>query len=481
MKQLLTLFTFCILSSSLLAQDYFPFLKTGDSYYHSETGVTFTLSVSDSSVNNQWRFAPNLQKNAKRNSFICQVLLNTSWMGKRLIRINDTTYHFINHADKPVILYTNSHSGQNWQAYQDSTTTVTFTHLKDTIVNVLGNLDSVKVITTSLFSENFTIWLSKNHGLIYTLNFYKFPNLSHYDQSDIYEPTTLSLVSNSNTNLPLQNITWKQIYDFEIGDEFHYLNYNIYISGLNSGNNPERNIDTCRSIYTVYNKVMYTDSFTYYFKRRSYCRKQTLTSDSTSLVTDSVSITYQGNSYTDRLPGITYLTKPDYVFDIKLKRNTIEKSNIISDVYLNQDTCASMMFDAYNDRYFYYKGAGGPYYGSYYSDLMFTSGSGHELVYYKKLNQTWGNPWPQNLSVTNHSLQQKFSVYPNPSKNILKVNNPNTREHNFKLVNMLGEVVFETTLNQGENNLNISSLHAGIYFYHIQQANQLETGKLVVE
>lgn len=486
MKQLLTILILCALINTSKAQHYFPFLRSNISYFEDQKSKVYTLKIKDSS-NNQYNFEPNLHINPNFDEGGCDIKTNASWMGRKVIQVSDTSFWFINFEGKPITLYSNSKVGQSWQAYSDGVTNFMFNHVKDSILQIFGRTDTIKIIQTTLPAQSNTtqlvnVWLSKAHGLIKTVNFYTFPKTFQLGILTYQFPSTLTLVSEANTNLPLQNITWSDIYNFDVGDEFHYLDYNFIVNYQ-----PDLiTTDTCRSIYIVYQKQSNNDSLFYKFTRRQYCTFRKNDSLWYRLVTDSVDVIYTKDTMLNKEPG---LSRPRYtgnlgmgLYTIALNRNTIEKSTYISSIILGEfDSCGLMAADLYNTPQFYYKGVGGPYYEEISNGFPGGSSTAHLLVYYKKLNQTWGNPWPQNLSVTNHSLQQKFSVYPNPSKNILKVNNPNTREHNFKLVNMLGEVVFETTLNQGENNLNISSLKVGIYFYCIQQENQLETGKLVVE
>ena len=486
MKQLLTILILRALINTSKAQHYFPFLRSNISYFEGQNRKVYTLKTKDSS-NNQYNFEPNLHINPNFDEGGCDIKTNASWMGRKVIQVSDTSFWFINFEGKPITLYTNSKVGQSWQAYSDGVTNFMFNHVKDSILQIFGRTDTIKIIQTTLPAQSNTtqlvsVWLSKAHGLIKTVNFYTFPKTFQLGILTYQFPSTLTLVSEANTNLPLQNITWSDIYNFDVGDEFHYLDYNFIVNYQ-----PDLiTTDTCRSIYIVYQKQSNNDSLFYKFTRRQYCTFRKNDSLWYRLVTDSVDVIYTKDTMLNKEPG---LSRPRYtgnlgmgLYTIALNRNTIEKSTYISSIILGEfDSCGLMAADLYNTPQFYYKGVGGPYYEEISNGFPGGSSTAHLLVYYKKLNQTWGNPWPQNLSVTKHSLQQKFSVYPNPTKNILTVNNPTTRELNFKLVNMLGEVVFDTTLNQGENNLNISSLHAGVYFYHIQHANQLETDKLVVE
>ncbi|MFN3444321.1 MAG: T9SS type A sorting domain-containing protein [Bacteroidia bacterium] len=489
MKQLLTILILCALINTSKAQHYFPFLRSNISYFEGQNSKVYTLKIKDSS-NNQYNFEPNLHINPNFDEGTCEIKTNASWMGRKVVQVSDTSFWFINFEGKPITLYTNSKVGQSWEAYVNGVIPIMFNHLKDSTLQIFGATDSIKIIQTTLPAQSNTtqlvdVWLSKKHGLIKTVNFYTFPKTFQLGILTYQFPSTLTLISEANTNLPLQNITWSDIYNFDVGDEFHYLDYDYTSLYSRSNNRRTTNADTCRSIYIVYNKQITNDSFLYSFIRRKYCTFKNDSNQSASLVTDSFDAIYNRDTLLDRQPGIAYPNKYgnfDDVYTLALKLNTTEKYTYLRDVFFDEgDTCANIAPDMYSTPRYYYKGCGGPYYETSFKDFLDEGSSAHQLVYYKKSNQTWGNPWPQNVSLSKTQQQHTFAIYPNPAKNWLFVNNPNTLIFGFKLLNVWGEVVFETIINTGENNLNISELKRGIYFYHLQNEEQVETGKLVID
>ncbi len=489
MKQLITSIALLLLSSQIWAQPYFPFYKTGTSYYQSDAQKIFSLSVTDSTVQNEYKFAPNLHVNMNENELDCDASLNASWMGKKMIRLSDTLYYFINYADKPISLYTNSIVGQSWLAYSDTLAIGTFTHIKDSVISVFGVLDSIKIIKTAQQGANadsyqFEIWLSKIHGLIKTVNFYRYPSFKNAIFNSLVQPKTLTLISNSNTNLPIQNITWRDIYNYDIGDEFHYLTYQYISTWNNSNNTRSLTADTCRSIYKVYQKNDMNDSILYSFTRRQFCTLKNNVVEHSSIKVDTIDVFLKHDSLLDRLPGVTSAYPPndiDKIFTITLSKNTLEKYTVLSDVlFKRNDTCASIAIDAYNEKLYYYKGAGGPYYENTYKDIFDAISHANHLIYYKKAASIWGNPWPENVGVAERMVSPKFTIYPNPATNWIHINNPSTNNFKFTLLNILGEVVFENNLTQGENSLNIGLLKPEMYLYQIKNNNFFDSGKVII-
>jgi hypothetical protein len=64
-----------------------------------------------------------------------------------------------------------------------------------------------------------------------------------------------------------------------------------------------------------------------------------------------------------------------------------------------------------------------------------------------------------------------FSIYPNPTKNILTIQNPQFKITNLKIFNTLGKEITisknHVAKNKNETQLNISSLRSGIYLLRL--------------
>ena len=79
---------------------------------------------------------------------------------------------------------------------------------------------------------------------------------------------------------------------------------------------------------------------------------------------------------------------------------------------------------------------------------------------------------------------QKISVFPNPATNKISfsLNETNNKTLNIIITNILGETVFNNTLNyQKEIEIPVTDLKSGIYFIKIQSGNNTYAGKFVKE
>ncbi len=78
----------------------------------------------------------------------------------------------------------------------------------------------------------------------------------------------------------------------------------------------------------------------------------------------------------------------------------------------------------------------------------------------------------------------RIEVYPNPTKEDLTVNLIGQKsEVKFKVFDVKGSLVLETTLNQANNKIDLKELPSGIYLYHIinDKGEYLKTDKLIVQ
>jgi hypothetical protein len=76
-----------------------------------------------------------------------------------------------------------------------------------------------------------------------------------------------------------------------------------------------------------------------------------------------------------------------------------------------------------------------------------------------------------------------FSVYPNPSNGIinLTLSNLYDNEANVEIWNVLGEIVYSTSVNTASSQLNIEAIGSGTYFIRVQTGSKIETSKIIIQ
>lgn len=90
--------------------------------------------------------------------------------------------------------------------------------------------------------------------------------------------------------------------------------------------------------------------------------------------------------------------------------------------------------------------------------------------------------WDSKTVGTEEATLPEISVYPNPAKDVLKVKLDNTMDtYGFRIVDILGNVVYHNEKITSEN-IDISSLNSGVYFYSLlSKGEAVKTDRLVVK
>jgi len=79
-----------------------------------------------------------------------------------------------------------------------------------------------------------------------------------------------------------------------------------------------------------------------------------------------------------------------------------------------------------------------------------------------------------------NNLASFVNVYPNPTIDILTIQNNSTQPLRFRLCNSLGELFIDKILSNETNTINISTFANGVYFYHsILENNNTQSGKII--
>ncbi len=320
-----------------------------------------------------------------------------------------------------------------------------------------------------------SIKISKNYGFVQTLDFYLFPDLS--GTFPYYEIAEYSLVGLSNPEVGLQNLTWFDVNDFDIGDEIHVL----YESISSNGDEYRSDTTTKKSICKYLGRSYYPDSivYTYYFKESV---------NDTSFTEDTVTTTIKADTSFDKLPGEPVISGSDGYFDAfsyyMTNGDILSKEDPGMLMYYtsSNDTCfRELIADGCLPTYTYQKGLGGPYYSC---TNGFESGKiSRELVYYKKGDNSWGTEL--NITgITEVEQTKNISIYPNPANDFVYVNYENNVYSNYSILiyNIEGRLLKSEKLEMTGTKLDVSDLSAGVYFVKISNySDVVKIDKLVIE
>ncbi len=246
MRAITTIILILISIFNILGQSYRA-IKTNAGYYFKYDSIINSIKIDSMNVVGNDTILYNFK--CMRNAVppeTCSNLYGPSWIGKKVIIKSDGYNIFLNKYNDTIKINPLANLNDSFILYKYSNSN----YIEATITNFdtasfIGFVDSVKTIsllvkdtgddTISDFLNNKTIMLSKNYGLIKLPDFYEFPYDSIPDITSLlniyaynYKPF-YNLVGKTNPNAGIVNITSKEIFDFNIGDEFHTEDINTLI------------------------------------------------------------------------------------------------------------------------------------------------------------------------------------------------------------------------------------------------------------
>jgi len=86
----------------------------------------------------------------------------------------------------------------------------------------------------------------------------------------------------------------------------------------------------------------------------------------------------------------------------------------------------------------------------------------------------------KNSSISDEVSENDINVFPNPANNVINIVSEKNIE-NIKILNFIGQVIFEETSNSNNVKLNSSDYPAGIYFLQINISGNIITKKLTIK
>ena len=410
----------------------------------------------------------------------------SSWIGKKMILKPNGDNIFINRFNDSITIKTTARTGEKWVMWQKNQIRIEATIDNIDTMSFLGLVDSVKSIRlqsvdknnnlVNYLSADYTIRLSKKYGLIQTPSMYHFPFKinTQYDNSG----TNNQLIGLSSPKAGFQNLTWKEVYDFEVGDEFH-----VHESFFYFGNGTENKI-----IHKIISKDVSDNIYTYQYLKKQLIRSRVDDNDEFTYTEDTITQSFSANSEFDKLPnepqtneygkkilpqfGMSSIT-PDIkyltLYDNLINRldSLIWMDNLISDV-------------GYYDYYEFRKGLGGPYYD--YHPFMMMGDIFSRLVYYQKGNNSWGVPFDK-LQNDDLNANTKIKIFVDRQNESIQIPGPRFEQGNLDIAiyDATGKQTANFQLESENNTISINDWPKGIYFYSVKSdSGRHFQGKLVI-
>ncbi|NCA76246.1 MAG: T9SS type A sorting domain-containing protein [Alphaproteobacteria bacterium] len=425
------------------------------------------------------------------NMFNCLDTTGGSVLGEKVILTHDGWYYFFNRNDDTIRINTASTTGQSWRFCNLSGGGyVTATVNSLTVEQVLGQSDQVKLITLQAKNQS-------GANISHPLNDQPFKLSQHYGLVTFYDVYFLpeqvrfySLEGKSTPPMGAQDFGWRDVYDFSVGDQFHYEGHIDDMGGM---------ADT-KTIMNVIGKTGNgTDSVDYIFER---CRRmEAAPPPGVTTLHDTILIRYNFlaldtiTPFTP-LPGelsVSSTTLPDQIANRYSRRskdfNNRQVKAIEYDSYnfgITLPTCWSNSLWEYWHLEEYAPGLG----LTHNQTLEMWSGSQESLVWFNRSGETWGTPVAPDcqtlVGIEDHPIgvQPIVTVFPNPASDKITVTPTGSAidaATGFSLYNLQGKQVLYANLNHDVISIATDFLPRGIYFWKVTSSDWNGSGKLILQ
>ncbi|MCX6268712.1 MAG: T9SS type A sorting domain-containing protein [Bacteroidetes bacterium] len=275
----------------------------------------------------------------------------------------------------------------------------------------------------------------------------------------------------------IQDMSWQQVYNFDVGDVFHY--YGSWWTSLGSWY-------TTRTIETILGKTVYGNYDTVSYQIEKCVRIDASYPPHYTTSFDTVTKVYNLRDAPLLLPAefTDTLKPPDYNAKISIQNSRLKKGVITgTNIYEPATSCYTNQFESMYTEDSYIFGLGHTYnYYQYWSDGLFTYSE--SLAYYKKGTEVWGTPLSTDCSVLTNtenktvSQESSIDIYPNPAETAAQVflrgfiGNDNLY---FALYNFSGMQVYEGKISANPFTLNRAGRASGLYLLVISD----KTGTII--
>ncbi len=416
----------------------------------------------------------------------CISASTASWIGQKIVVDGNGNNYFYNKNNEPITIKTSAKIGDSWIAFQiTDSLIIEASVINHDILTFLGIEDSVKTIEFKAYDKNMNlldfevnqmqVMISKNHGFVKTLNFNLFPHFHFYYPIKFLEEKTL--VGLSAPQVGVQNLTWLEVYDFQVGDELHILDESSCWNGSGGGS-----AITNKAIYKYLERTEHPDSIVYRYSRKQSIHTRTTSNETFSFYNDTLEEVVKPNHQFDKLPEAPIISGNMAINYHMVNESPISKNYPNYQLYSTSDGLCwrLMMVDGCLKVDKYIKGLGGPYYSC--ENGFCLGGSKRELVYYKKGETTWGNQ----LTVTGVSDLKEIpniKIYPNPA--ITKVNfrieDAKQTSVQIYIYDIQGRLKKSGIVDIANSGIDISDLPTGLYIIKIADSDRIiKLEKLII-
>jgi len=485
MKKLLYSATLLLSHYVLFAQDYNCFTSTrqyfinGDSYLRGMR-IDSVKTVGINTVYYPFHTPRGTYIDSSGNS----VPLDTngaSWFGAAVTQHTGGSFFFNTIWDDTIIIKTAANPGDNWIFYNDTTNRYyTATVSAVDTMSFAGKFDSVKIITLISLSDtgivkndslnNAQIILSKNYGFVQVFDLYTFP----YHKPNSYYTHGFDYFLDAFAPYPekakmffkqvnFYNPTGFDIYDYQPGDMFEYIG-----DGNLAPFAPNGHSVTLDSIISI--NPVGLDSLYYIAEQRSQ-----------SIIYSSPPI----KNYSDVPNGIIPVSKLKLIDTSKMS----EETGVLYNYYYNPgDTSHCFVSAIYSLSDNMIKGGIVKLFEPCSSGSAYKIGVGK--VGFSKCDVTAKISYTEYLAADKKNGTQceyfqplvvpniltasiQANIFPNPATDNLyiKLESTDNLSYTTRLINTLGQQLYQSKTNNSQQTINVSNFQPGIYNMQLRDDN----------
>lgn len=428
----------------------------------------------------------------------CFSEIDTGFLSYKTILQNDGTDIYFNRFHDSIFIQTQANLNDTWVFYQN----LDGNYYEATVTGIsnesfLGLTDSIKTISVqakdslgnNIISpyDTLDIKISQHYGLVKGFNFFRFPygvtinegNYQRYFKS-------IELIGLPQHNIGVKNLTSADVYDYDIGDEFHW-HYKVHGDDGLGGSFQENTYD----IMIINNKQFSVDGNSVYYDihLETYQSIRHTGSNFNNYSFDTLFIGDSTISYDLANSKInTYTLYQDWdsvVTWIQTKDGNRKYIEFGDNVIWNENGCFITELHEGGSSTFH-KGIGETFY--YASRISPTFE--RTFLYYNKNGTIYGTPvnidslsTVSTKSIVKNDLN--LNVFPNPTTDILNFQFKAPIDNaEIRIYSSIGQLVGQTALPLPQMNVqfDVSDWSSGVYFYGVYVEGVLvKQGQVLVE
>lgn len=254
------------------------------------------------------------------------------------------------------------------------------------------------------------------------------------------------LVSSASAQYPTRG----QVYDFDVGDQFQYEEYDHWWGGPPTY---YTNTITGKNFSNGSNTVTYDVDVEKLELNLSTFQWDSITTYSNQLIFSQLSDTIAG----DVVTPFTFFLISDttYIDPLMYNRQTVAFG------YENGQPLSAAV-----ERYRWVVGVGRTHYAVQGSDLDYDLES--NLIWYQKGNEIWG---VRQLVGMEEEVLPRVKIWPNPTNGVVSIEGWEAQYGEWILLDRMGRMIKSGVLRSGETQLDLNEVSSGIYFLQISDSN----------